>query len=78
MNMSLQSVSQHLGTGKVKKITKEEALLSKDIEVSIFENLKYCKICFIYELNVFKNLKYGKIYFIYDKKNCYNDFIFRV
>ena len=43
MNMSLQSVSQHLGTGKVKKITKEEALLSKDIEVSVFEYLKYGK-----------------------------------
>ena len=48
MNMSLQSVSQHLGTGKAKKITKEEALLSKDIEVSVFEYLKYGKNYFIY------------------------------
>jgi hypothetical protein len=30
----LQTVSQNLGTGKVKSITKEEALLNKDIEVS--------------------------------------------
>ena len=29
----LQAVSTSLGTGKVKNITKEEALLSKDIEV---------------------------------------------
>ena len=30
----VKSVSSSLGTGKVKQITKEEALLSKDIEVN--------------------------------------------
>ena len=30
----LQATSSNLGSGKIKVITKEEALLSKDIEVS--------------------------------------------
>ncbi|OWF43656.1 adenylate kinase 7-like [Mizuhopecten yessoensis] len=35
----VKAVSQNLGTGKVKMITKEEALLSKDIEQSDFDQL---------------------------------------
>lgn len=41
-----QAVSTGLGTGKVKYITKEEALLNKDIEVS--DELSLCMIFILF------------------------------
>lgn len=39
LNFFFQAVSSNLGTGKIKNITKEEALLNKEIEVQLLNML---------------------------------------
>ena len=56
----LQAVSTGLGTGKVKMITKEEALLSKDIEVGELSHVTYLPVVLL--LN--PSLMFGDLIFV--------------